>query len=304
MPGKAVVHIHSQAALPRVPEAWAELDVPVHLVDKPVEGDLRFGWSFVEAMTTLWDNGLQRTTSADGTSGCKPQWHQLLSDSCAPLRTCAEVHSGLAQRPGVSHFEAQQCGLDDAECYNRWPTGWPSGDMSKDPASCTKIRDMEKGCAAWLHTVSTGYGAEGVAKACGADGAGGSCAMRCCIHQNFNPDVAKMLKPEEEAPVSATLPFWKASQWATIWWEHASFIVAASKSDAQRQVWSQAAVPDEHFAVNQLVANHAPFANHGLTHVIGYTWEQGFAELGAHAISVDCDATAMATAASDAPRLV
>ena len=48
-PGKAVVHIHSQAALPRVPEAWAELDVPVHLVDKPVEGDLRFGWSFVEA---------------------------------------------------------------------------------------------------------------------------------------------------------------------------------------------------------------------------------------------------------------
>ena len=42
-------------------------------------------------MTTLWDNGLQRTTSADGTSGCKPQWHQLLSDSCAPLRTCAEV---------------------------------------------------------------------------------------------------------------------------------------------------------------------------------------------------------------------
>ena len=48
-PGKAVVHIHSQAAQPRVPEAWAELDVPVHLVDKPVEGDLRFGWSFVEA---------------------------------------------------------------------------------------------------------------------------------------------------------------------------------------------------------------------------------------------------------------
>ena len=137
-----------------------------------------------QATLALHNSSLHQPSS----STCVPRWHQLLSDSCAPLRTCAEVrqtphplrmaresrepprapnrpstapkltsiptrqvHSGLAQRPGVSHFEAQQCNLDDAECYNRWPTGWPSGDMSKDPASCTKIRDMEKGCAAWLH---------------------------------------------------------------------------------------------------------------------------------------------------------
>ena len=50
-PGKAVIHVHSQAAQPSVPEAWADLNVPVYFVDKPVEGSLRFGWSFVEVCT-------------------------------------------------------------------------------------------------------------------------------------------------------------------------------------------------------------------------------------------------------------
>ena len=54
--------------------------------------------------------------------------------------------------------------------------------------------------------------------------------------------------------------------------------------DAQQDVWADAYVPDEHFAINQLVSHDTPFSHHGLTHVVGYSWSDG----NAHAITIDC----------------
>ena len=121
-PGAAVAHIHSQAAL-SAPVPWSQ-SLPTHIVADPVQGSMRFNYTFVEAMLKLWDSGLQHLAP----NGCQPRWLQLVSDSCAPVQSCQKVHASLATRPGKSVLEASRCTAGDAECYSRWPaSGWPVG---------------------------------------------------------------------------------------------------------------------------------------------------------------------------------
>lgn len=122
--GSVVTHIHTEAD---APPAWKEMGLETHVLHQPVRGKMRFNYKFVEAMLRLWSSGLHERAP----NGCVPRWHQLVSDSCAPLRSCREVHDALAKRPGVSMLEAVRCAEGDMECSNRKPAGWPVGDKKE-----------------------------------------------------------------------------------------------------------------------------------------------------------------------------
>ena len=202
--GSVVTHIHTEG---EAPPAWKEMGLNTHLIHQPVRGKMRFNYKFVEAMLRLWSSGLHESAP----NGCVPRWHQLVSDSCAPLRSCREVHGALAKRPGVSMLEAMRCTEGDMECSNRKPAGWPVGDKKE-------------------------------------------------------------------------LPFWKGSQWSTLWHTHAKMLVRVAPE--QKHIWQKAYVPDEHFVVNNLVLQNASFSPHGLMHVIGHEWIEGAES--AHAMSASC----------------
>ena len=202
--GSVVTHIHTEG---EAPPAWKEMGLNTHVIHQPVRGKMRFNYKFVEAMLRLWSSGLHESAP----NGCVPRWHQLVSDSCAPLRSCREVHGALAKRPGVSMLEAMRCAEGDMECSNRKPAGWPVGDKKE-------------------------------------------------------------------------LPFWKGSQWSTLWHTHAKMLVRVAPE--QKHIWQKAYVPDEHFVVNNLVLQNASFSPHGLMHVIGHEWIEGAES--AHAMSASC----------------
>jgi hypothetical protein len=266
--------------------AWEDY-LPTKIVDNPILGEMRFSYSFVDAMLKLWEIGLQHNAP----NGCQPRWLQLVSDTCAPVQSCRKVHRALALKPGESVFEAHPCQPGEGECFNRWPaSGWPPvGSMyesANNPCSESLNKppkdDMGgKWCKQWLdnHTAD-GYNASSVSKVCYFGSvAARSCAKTCCLRQTFDSRAAVN-------PHSATVkqPFWKASQWSTLWYKHAQYLLKVAPE--QLDTWKSSFVPDEHFAVNNLVVAGLPFVRHGLTHVIGYEW---FANAdGAHAITVDC----------------
>ena len=148
-----------------------------------------------------------------------------------------------------------------------------------------------KQCRRWIQNrTASGYNRSTVEAACSFGSAEArDCAKTCCLLEAFDPLVA----PDPQS-VRVRQPFWKASQWSTLWFEHARHLV--SVAPAQSTTWSNAFVPDEHFAVNNLVVAGLPFSQHGLTHLVGYEW---LAKTdGAHAITVDCSADLTDRAAS------
>jgi hypothetical protein len=253
---------------------------------------MRFSYTFVEAMLKLWDSGLQHRAP----NGCEPRWLQLVSDSCAPVQSCKRVHRALATIPGTSVLEAHPCLPGEGECLNRWPaSGWPVG--SKYPPvdnPCSEVlakapRDEmgSKPCREWIENrTMAGYNQSSVAHACSFDTVEArQCAKTCCLRQTFDP-----LAALDQKSAKVQQPFWKASQWSTLWYEHAKHLVKAAP--AQYAIWNGSFVPDEHFAVNNLVVADLPFYTHGLTYVVGYEWlvtGSGTSD-GAHAITVNCTA--------------
>ena len=292
--GAAVAHIHAHAPI-SAPSAWAKY-LPTHMVDAPVQGSMRFNFTFVEAMVKLWANGLRHLAP----NGCEPRWYQLVSDTCAPVRTCQELHKELAKKPGESILEAARCTAGDEECFDRWPvTGWPVDGPADNPCSAVlpdeaapKDAKEEKECRMWLKTrTAAGYNASSVSAACSFDTVEARlCAKTCCLRQVFDPQAT--FEPQR---VTLQQPFWKASQWSTLWIEHARLLVRVAPE--QTHIWKRSFVPDEHFAVNNLVMAGMPFSKHGLTHIGGYEWLANTD--GAHAMTVNCTAELSTTAEAE-----
>jgi hypothetical protein len=95
--GSYTVHVHAQtgSTVSDIPEA--------KLVHKPLKGELRFSYKMQQAMNLLYE----AASAATAPNGCQPRWAQVLSDSCAPVSSCAATHEGLAKVRGVSQFEAR-----------------------------------------------------------------------------------------------------------------------------------------------------------------------------------------------------
>ena len=216
-------------------------------------------------------------------NGCMPRYLQLVSDTCAPVQTCRTVHDALAKQPGRSHLEAKQCTVSDDECFSRLPRGWPP-DQADNEQTCQDKEDYagREACSALLDYTLALRGqstAQQLENVCSNHVIYSDCKLTCCIRQTFDASMAQLPKSP-----AATQPFYKASQWSTLWAEHAQMLV--EKAPAQEHIWQSSFVPDEHFVVNNLVLANANFGTHGLTHVMGYEWVKGTD--GAHAVSVDC----------------
>mmetsp|Transcript_44167 Transcript_44167/g.137537 ORF Transcript_44167/g.137537 Transcript_44167/m.137537 type:complete len:311 (+) Transcript_44167:65-997(+) len=115
-PGSYTVHIHSQQGgeAPLLPEAqW---------VADPVMGELRKNITMQQAMHKLYRDASRATAP----NGCQPRWAQMLSESCAPLRGCAEYQDFLTSHPGTSFLESWPCtvGARADACYCRMIAGW------------------------------------------------------------------------------------------------------------------------------------------------------------------------------------
>ena len=111
--GSYTVHIHAQrtsAAPPELQEA--------KMVGDPAQGSLRFRYSMQEAMLKLYRDAAA-TTIPDG---YRPNWAQMLSDSCAPVLSCARYHELLQARQGQSLFRGHSAGGWYAS-----PAHWPAG---------------------------------------------------------------------------------------------------------------------------------------------------------------------------------
>jgi len=136
---------------------------------EPVQGDLRFSYKMQEAMLKLYADA----ESTLAPNGCKPQWAKLVSESCAPLARCHEIHGYLASQQGVSQFKAGMMEDRHPEFKARAPAGWP-----------------------------------------------------------------------------AEVPFWKASQWSTLWMDHVRLLIEHAAEGRRR--WQHTLCPDEHYNINEL----------------------------------------------------
>uniref|UniRef100_A0A7S1LMK9 Uncharacterized protein n=1 Tax=Alexandrium catenella TaxID=2925 RepID=A0A7S1LMK9_ALECA len=116
-PGGFTVHIHSQQGN-STPAALPE----AQLVADPVEGELRRNYTMQLAMHRLYRDA-SRTVAPNG---CRPRWAQMLSDSCAPLRSCADLQAILSSNSGSSLIESWLCtvGAKADACYSRKPGYW------------------------------------------------------------------------------------------------------------------------------------------------------------------------------------
>jgi len=76
-------------------------------------------------------------------------------------------------------------------------------------------------------------------------------------------------------------PWFKASQWSTLWAEHAKIILASAPKN--EPAWLNSFVPDEHYTINLLHSLGLNYSLHGLTQV--YPFLPGMA---AHPPAIDC----------------
>ena len=125
-PGSFTVHMHAQDR--QAGEGTAP-DLPEATLIEPVAGELRFSYRMQLAMNQLYASAVEATAP----NGCEPRWAQMLSDSCAPVRSCADVHAGLAAMRGVSQFEGYPIRQRRPK---KKPAGWapkvePDGDGYK-----------------------------------------------------------------------------------------------------------------------------------------------------------------------------
>jgi len=86
-------------------------------------GELRYNWAMVEAMFQLYGEVIKDGAAPNG---CAPQWIQMLSDACAPVRTCTALHSLLTEHAGSSfvqqiHVEPHSERLRKS---SQWTTLW------------------------------------------------------------------------------------------------------------------------------------------------------------------------------------
>ena len=147
----------------------AKLVSGARVIDDPVLGDLRFSYKMQDAMLMLYGDAVGTVAP----NGCKPQWAKLVSETCAPLAPCRQVHDYLASQRGVSQFRAVVVPEQSRDYMTRVPKGWPS-----------------------------------------------------------------------------LMPLWKASQWSTLWMDHARLLLQHSKEARRR--WEHTGVPDEHCSINEL----------------------------------------------------
>ena len=166
--GAYTVHMHWQTVAPggATPEEVAKRLPGARMLDDPVLGDLRFSYKMQDVMLRLYEDAAESIAP----NGCRPRWAKLLSESCAPLAQCHEVHDYLASQHGVSQFNA---GIMPGTTEGRAPEGWPE-----------------------------------------------------------------------------TLQFWKASQWSTLWMDHAKLLLQHAKEARPR--WERTLCPDEHYSINEL----------------------------------------------------
>lgn len=115
-PGSYTVHIHSQGngTTPLLPETQRVKD--------PVIGELRKNYTMQVAMHRLYRDA----SRAVAPNGCRPRWAQMLSETCGPLRGCADYQALLKSQPGTSLIESWLCtvGARKDACYCRKPGYW------------------------------------------------------------------------------------------------------------------------------------------------------------------------------------
>jgi hypothetical protein len=70
--------------------------------DKTIQGYLRGTVDMVKAMLNLYET----VGNSRAGNGCTPEFVQLLSERCAPVLPCGQVHSKFAAKPGVSRLQA------------------------------------------------------------------------------------------------------------------------------------------------------------------------------------------------------
>lgn len=114
--GSYAVFIHSQQMVqpPLIPEST--------LVAEPLQGNPRFKYDMVEMMLKLYREAAHSMTP----NGCRPRWVQMLSDSCAPIRSCSDNHKFLAARAGSSFVgDGDEWPFDTPVGERRKPKPWP-----------------------------------------------------------------------------------------------------------------------------------------------------------------------------------
>ena len=103
--GSYTIVIHSQAAgrlNQKVLDAVAAAGGGVVPANETVRGQIRFSFKLFTVLERLWLKASRRFTTEHS---CRPSWVHLLSDSCAPVRSCKEHHQSLTANPGVSRME-------------------------------------------------------------------------------------------------------------------------------------------------------------------------------------------------------
>lgn len=123
--GSYTVHVHAQS-LASKSGSGLQTDLPEAVVlEQPVTGEMRFSYRMQEAMNMLYRNASKSTAA----NGCTPMWAQMLSDSCAPVTTCAAAHARLAELRGKSQFEGYS--IHQTKPKNQ-PLGWQPTGHEKD----------------------------------------------------------------------------------------------------------------------------------------------------------------------------
>lgn len=116
--GSYTIHIHSQAM--QKPPMLSE----ARLLADPVLGNPRFNYKMQEITLRLYRDAYESTAP----NGCKPRWVQLLSEKCAPIRSCETTQGFLATHANVSFIgDGDHRGFADTPPYpwvSRKPKAW------------------------------------------------------------------------------------------------------------------------------------------------------------------------------------
>ena len=266
--GSYTVHVHLQSPAP-FPVKDAQI------VTSPVEGDLRYSWQMQAAMHKLFRSALNSTT------GCKPVWLQLISGDTAPIQSCRTVHELLGKNSGKSLIEAVRC-PEAVAGPNDWepalvvapldapllppPPGSPSPSplpppppppppLGIDPAVGPAEPEAQEGKGCWEKNRPLDLPAEAPVGVCedwcvenadiwtGAEAHDRFCKNSDCLGCKFCGGLSQ-----------APPPWFKSSQWVTLWADHARHLL---DTDASPPSWKAAlpvglglGAPDEFFTVN------------------------------------------------------
>ena len=169
-------------------------------------------------------------SALNSTAGCKPHWLQLVSPDTAPIQSCFVVHAALARNPGVSLIEAVKCPGADLP----WSMHSPPPSMSPFLPPPPPPPPPPIGIEAAVGEPSPEF----------QEGKG-------CWENN--------------RPHGHTGAWYKASQWVTLWSDHARHLLGTDKAPPDWKATLPAGLgfgaPDEFFTANVSLMCFKPNGN-------------------------------------------